>query len=279
MKSWEKIRQQRPTHVKLSYDGEYPKSNSADHDQFEFKRHGENMLFMEKRNSTIEGKTTNVIECWVVNEHYAFVVNRVSEDSGWMLSRFRMAGTEDYQKFAERLRLFEATTCFPGVTVKDAYLWEIVDNTNCEFVENEGDQDRCRLVFRRKGAEPFRTGVGLKFWPKEGTIVLNKQNGWVVESAVLLDSKGNEETVQYTYGERSDFVPVETVAESEVLIIKKRLTEHGFDNRSVESDYRLAAFGLPEPSGVPSSGPRWLWYVGVCAVFLLFVGGWLVRRR
>jgi hypothetical protein len=62
---------------------------------------------------------------------------------------------------------------------------------------------------------------------------------------------------------------------------KSRVISVGFTDKA-ESDFRLSAFGLPEPMGMPAvDGTRSRWYLGLAAagVTAIGIGVWLRTRR
>jgi hypothetical protein len=244
-KAWQQIRGQRPACVKVTYDAEWPKHNGQDHDRFEFKRCGKNMSLLEQRDGTFEGKNTKENSCWVVNDRYAFVVCRIPDESRWILHRFAQAGTDLYAALEERLRLHDLTCTLKGVQVIDTRLWEIVNNTDCQFTEVNGAPDLYRLEFRQKGDEPFQNEVGFPCREREGTIILNRKRGWTVESAVVTSFNGIETTTRYAYGNLSDGYPIETVMQYDGNTIVRRCTPD--ESAPVAGDFFLTAFALPEP--------------------------------
>lgn len=279
LSSWERMREQRPTFVKLTCKRAYPQQEIVHDNRFEFGRRGENRRFAEDRDESHKGRRSREHNCWVVNDQYAFVVARASEQTGWMLKQVALRGTDDYQALVQRLDFLEATSAFGGLIVADAPLADIVANTECEFTDVEGDPLRCILTFRRKGERKFTSTFGFPFHPEKGAIVLNKEKGWVVESAELTHAGGSKVTETYRYDGETGAMPAEMLHKTDTGYRCVTVQELSFDKGFSESDFRLTAFGLPEPSGIPSTAPKKLWYVGIASVLLVFAGIWLMRRR
>jgi len=279
LQAWVELQTRRPTHVVYSRHSEYSPDHKTDC-QYEFKRRGGSMSFFERQENLIDGKAELYIDCFVVNERYYFHVSRISDGSQWMLRRFYAAGTKGYQAFAERVLRYGELCCFPGIRVANVLLPDIVKNTDCDFEPIEGDQTHCRLEFRRKGTERFRTSNGLIFAPLNGIIILDTTS-WVVESVVWHtdgDPKA-ELTVRYCYNEKDSVVPEEWTSKRGGATEIHRVSEYSTSRTIPDRDFRLTAFGLPEPSGGSGGKRTGLWCAGIAAVILLFVGIWLVRRR
>jgi hypothetical protein len=283
--AWHAAQQRRPTLVvHEEEDKADPTSPTLRKNRFEFRRSGDEMCFVDDRVDFASSKREERHDCWVVNEHYAFVVRRPSTDHDWVLMRFAKVGSNDYEWYKTRLAFHEALSSWRGGVVADSPLSDILSLTKVSLKLRDEDAEHCELKFEQDDAKQTTTRYGFKFQPTQGTIVLGKQRQWCVESARLTfgkDADSWEKTIECRYDSETDILPREQVSTwsggSDVSYF--RLVEVDYGNRFSAGDFRLTAFGLPEPEGVPAARSNRVWYVGVVAVALIFSGVWLLRRR
>jgi hypothetical protein len=285
LEAWHAAQQRRPTLVvHEEEDKANPTSAASRKNRFEFRRSGDEMCFVDDRMDFAASKREERHECWVINEHYAFVIRRPSTDREWVLMRFAKVGSDDYEWYKTRLSLHEKLSSWRGFVVADAPLSDILSLTKTSIKPTADDVEHCQMEFEQFGEKEAITQFGWRLQPMKGTIVLGKRRQWCVETARLTfagDTEATEQVIKYHYDSESDTLPREQVKSwsggSDVSYF--RLVEVDYGNRFSAGDFRLTAFGLPEPEGIPAARSNRVWYVGVVAVALIFSGVWLLRRR
>jgi hypothetical protein len=282
LKAWETTQRKCPTHVSASGVAEYPESKIVEVSRFEFARCGDSMFLLQEKQVTESGTPSESYSISVLNPHYAFVLTRARREQAWVLSRIAMAGTEEYDSSVIRMRLHQAMASWKRIVVADALLSDILGFAECTFADLAGDSSRCEMRFKRFGDTPIPTRFGIKFRASEGVVVLNKSRSWAMESARYKlgnDLASSDVRVECQYDSESDASPTAVKYTTENGTSTSKVLEVDFGDRYSEQDFRLTAFGLPEPEGVPAARSNRVWYVGIGAVALIFSGVWLLRRR
>ncbi len=249
------------------------------------------MLFYEHRRTSrtktdgekaLNAKNGDVdeIRCWVLNEHYAFIVKQASADAEWTLDAFGKPGEDVYAYVNRHMKIFEYTTCFRGVLLMDCPLLELTQNTGFVVLSSSEDRGLTKVEFRFDVPKDKRTSLGLPLSAMEGVVWLDPSHQWRLDSFNLRVAGGTERQTKCKYGPDSRLIVTGREFHTGDFVETAKVNDYSFDDRFAAKEFRLSAFGLPEPEGIETPSNRfWYWYWGVAGILLLFVGAWAIRRQ
>jgi hypothetical protein len=232
---------------------------------------------------------------FVMNDLYAFELKATGPDKRWLATDVRVKSDVDYatvhmkgtplitNKTFRYIGPFKAC----GIWLPDLFNNEGFKITAAKNMVRDGN-GVVRFDFTFEPGE-----AGRKAFPKNGWVILDPNSWWrVCESEMDLEHAGSPDHVTSRW-------TVDCVLDGDLPVLKKitidaRGTENGkkidflttmeyvVDRKESDpADFRLTAFGLPEPMGMPevSRGTRWYVWFALAAVGALVGGGIVVMLR
>lgn len=224
---------------------------------------------------------------YVMNDRYAFEVKKPSGDRGWVAAavRVKAAGEREGDYATPRLKGWKKTWPAAGPFSASGF-WlpklmtddGLILTTAKEIVGASGHRVRFDFTYdkTRKNA----------LTPSKGWVILDPTQSWrVCESEIHVRDSGDPDmamTIHWT-------VHCELDGEFPVLkrtMVKAKGRENGKDvdaettmeytvdrNDSAAAEFRLTAFGLPEPHGIVWPQPtRWYLWIGLATLGALALG-------
>jgi hypothetical protein len=276
---------------KFSFEAAYPTVNVEARNVYDLKRSGRNKLIIVSMERTVKGKKQDEdFRLFGINPDYAFELRRVTSVSPWVLAK--LMDLRKGQVAAPFQGIFEE---YEGGTADLVRLFN-------EPLEEIVRKPEFRVLHCRAGAGTGDGLVEVEFdYSHEtqerggnpvqgGTLLLDQQRFWSLRSYhVRTKSKGFQGMMEFNVLEVGDSgatfpVPKRAVRKSESRTDDGKTHENEFryeyDLRVPrklpgDEEFRLSAFGLPEPMGMPV--PRrshwyiWLGLAGLGAILLALV--------
>jgi hypothetical protein len=215
----------------------------------------------------------------VVNEDYSFILNRSSATSAWLLSNV----DQNVESVKQHGVMVPLTPVFAGLMVEGAWLDDLVASPEFEIVsaeiENTGSNgEECKVIFKSDYViDPHNTILG-------GTLWLAPAEGWLLKRYEVQEQSASAGTVAMEM-EFQRWKGVSLPKRYSTTFRFDKDTRYIYDFEPVSAyagsadEFRLSAFGLPEPPiGASVQGISfWVW-INVLAVVLLIVAVFLRKR-
>jgi hypothetical protein len=214
----------------------------------------------------------------VVNDDYAFMLNRTTAAGTWLLSGV----DRRVDSVRQHGMMPAAKPIFAGIMLEGAWLDQVVASADFAIASatltNEGaPNEECQIVFTsRFPIDAHNTILG-------GTMWLAPRNRWVLNRYVIDEQSDDLGKVEAEF----EYQTLGTLALPKRFTTTFRFPEetryaYAFEPakrfRGSASEFRLSAFGLPEPSGLARTEgfSYWIW-INVLALGLLIAA--VILRR
>lgn len=249
--------------------------------QTTFKARRDNRVLISERHE--EGRVKSKV--WGRNERYVFSLERTDPDSPWVVTHLAM--TEDGPASEGPLRILEVNE--KGVRTIPLQISHFSLGALCRhssFEVAQASQQASGLFELRFRVDPKGEALRMMFLCSGGRLLLDPSKSWL-PLEYELHYPGTDSVLA---GRFSDFrlhdgvwLPFAFSTETRkgdgtvIPIGSGTLQEVGIRESIPEREFTLSAFGLPEPGGVNTGVPAWIWLTGVIVLFV--AAGALVRSR
>jgi len=219
-----------------------------------------------------------------VNPYYAFTLKRKTSESPWAAAG---AGKElwnaEYAPSHLTEWILRAPYTFVAiVNTLEARLDDPEFSINKVAPVDDGDGQFLKVEFKydpvkNKNHKPLRSG-----W-----VLLDTKRYWVMrafEARTLWGDGSRDFAARFEYNDTPDDFPIlKTILVTAKIPTKNRSFESVYSYQLQERDlpereFRISAFGFPEPPGAPRIGTPWyVWFIALA--FASLAVGWYFRRR
>lgn len=239
-----------------------------------YSRHGQ--LAIDRQVMTLNnGESTFSETGYILNSRYAFKVSRNSENANWILKSVVHPESSGYQSIADRLVFYREQCGRMGFLMQGSTFSTYIEDPHLEIIQAEKlSEQQFSVSFKVNAPDTYRRPDGIPFYSTEGRILFDPSNHWRLVESRVQQKNGWTVTTRPSYLADRGNVPVKIHASEEDTRKYHRTRElksYSLSKTFPESDFRLPAFGLPEPEEFAPT-TRWPWYLGIGAVALIFLG-------
>ena len=259
--------------------------------RFRLKRRGEAITYEEERNTISDGKARLESDVWGVNSDYRFHISRKTAEHPWVVRELVRSEKDDASDLSRNLRIYTTSIDLSAVLVYDESLPEIfaspyIKIKSADEIEKNG-RPLARVSFEFLAPKGFK-GAALELSSfgqvVGGTLWLDPNQNWRAVEAQLL--RIDKAKVHITYSV-TPTIPkllsariVDGVSPEISWTETLKYSEVSYDCDFSENDFRLPAYGLPEPPGMErASGFGLAWILGLAGVAIIVAGIWILRAR
>lgn len=254
---------------------------------YEFKSNGSTRLVLV-RDFVGEGKERETVYCQ--NSKYAFVLTRRAHDAAWVLESLHIpfdadAGQNIERRLRDSVAPFAPMTHLNMVNLKDIVGQPTFAVTALAYGDRERASGLVKLGFVvRKDADESAPVV------QEGTLWLDPDNYWSVREASvrLIGQEGEEGQLEIRIDlQDCDGIPIPRSIRNDVTwrlpngessVSNVLMSDYTYSSSAPSKDeFRLTAFGLPEPRGF-DEGHSWWLYLALLGAAMICLGYAAFRR-
>ena len=239
-------------------------------------------------------------EAFVRNRDYVFRVRRMTASHPWVLvSVVRCDQMEDpeneHYDWTHRIltsldyEMLWSPVRLQNVLLSELFEGEYVRDVQAAEVEEEGIQlQEVRFVLPATPKQHFPRSQQGPLPRTEARIVLDPNHDWRLVKADVVQLVGDSNAparlsyeYEYVYDSASDEIrKIVTRSPKQNCSLQEIYTDVRFDEEYNDSEFRLPAFGIPEPAELKPKANWWRWYVlaGMIGTVLI-IAGLKLRRR
>lgn len=256
------------------------------------KRRGDSVVYLshEKLTHPNGERADEKHTCFGRNEDYAFQLTKTHEDAPWILRRLALRSTDPDRAYINRyLHIFLSSIDLRSLLVEDQLLPRIVKSpasSGLKYSQVEhGGQALVALELDYHPTNNEKTVLGLPARSMHARVLLDPSRSFVACEATTTRNGGKSE--------RHEAIKCDA---EHPLIVRSRVAEWNkggkhytathnaeivsYDRHFAPEDFRLSAFGLPEPEGFEQGRVGYIpWILGMAAVTLILGGLWRMSRK
>jgi hypothetical protein len=254
--------------------------------RFHFKRSGDSSVYESERQVTEDGTKSVDCDVWGANPDYRFYLTRDALDRAWVVRELRRSMADaasnegDYARQFDLAALLMFDEPLPAIF---ASRYTTIESADEVVVDGK---KLARVTFRYHVPKGARDPALDPAFGRvvQGTLLLNPAEYWRTVDAQL--SLTRNRTMHWTYSINPAFPRMLSVYEYRGLTPDQDASERceyqrvSYDCSFSAAEFRLPAYGLPEPPGMEASRSFGLaWVLGFAGIAAIVVGIWLMRLR
>lgn len=259
--------------------------------EFHLKRRGDSVVYTSReRLIEADGKQQGEhYSCYGRNSDYWFELAKSRAEDPWSLARLALGPEDpDVAYFEKYLHIFVTSIDMGTLLIHDDLISRLLDAPSCTVLRcdevQHGNDRLLEVEFKYDAAKDEKNVLRLAARSMHVKALLDPARSFSVREATTVLSKSGYESHD-VYDSEPGHDQIKRSRTSEWTSGGQRYSEAlnvatvSFERRFAESEFRLPAFGLPEPEGFERGRPYLTWFLGLLAVSLVVGGLWLFSRR